>query len=73
MTVPLSLYVATYVGKRSQPHFVQQWRSTGTLNAHIEEMYTGHTLVKVFGGRTSRRSSSPSRTRRCTRPGSGPS
>ncbi|OSZ62323.1 multidrug ABC transporter ATP-binding protein [Streptomyces pharetrae CZA14] len=49
VTVPLSLYVATYVGKRSQPHFVQQWRSTGTLNAHIEEMYTGHTLVKVFG------------------------
>jgi ATP-binding cassette subfamily B protein len=49
VTVPLSLYVATWVGKRSQPHFVQQWRSTGTLNAHIEEMYTGHTLVKVFG------------------------
>ncbi|GAA3304657.1 ABC transporter ATP-binding protein [Streptomyces cinereospinus] len=49
VTVPLSLYVATYVGKRSQPHFVQQWRSTGTLNAHVEEMYTGHTLVKVFG------------------------
>ncbi|WP_409472264.1 ABC transporter ATP-binding protein [Streptomyces sp. HC307] len=49
VTVPLSLYVATFVGKRSQPHFVQQWRTTGKLNAHIEEMYTGHTLVKVFG------------------------
>ncbi|TLS46453.1 ABC transporter ATP-binding protein [Streptomyces montanus] len=49
VTVPLSFYVATRVGKRSQPHFVQQWRSTGKLNAHIEEMYTGHTLVKVFG------------------------
>ncbi|MGW1538689.1 ABC transporter ATP-binding protein [Streptomyces sp. NPDC002309] len=49
VTVPLSLWVATYVGKRSQPHFVQQWRSTGGLNAHVEEMYTGHTLVKVFG------------------------
>ncbi|WP_432139219.1 ABC transporter ATP-binding protein [Streptomyces sp. bgisy154] len=49
VTVPLSFVVATRVGKRSQPHFVQQWRSTGTLNAHIEEMYTGHTLVKVFG------------------------
>ncbi|MBV2358017.1 ABC transporter ATP-binding protein/permease [Streptomyces sp. J2-1] len=51
VTVPLSFLVATRVGKRSQPHFVQQWRSTGTLNAHIEEMYTGHTLVKVFGRR----------------------
>ncbi|MFR9798419.1 ABC transporter ATP-binding protein [Streptomyces sp. MS06] len=49
VTVPLSFVVATRVGKRSQPHFVQQWRSTGALNAHIEEMYTGHTLVKVFG------------------------
>ncbi|TXS55040.1 ABC transporter ATP-binding protein [Streptomyces sp. t39] len=49
VTVPLSVFVAARIGKRSQPHFVQQWKSTGTLNAHIEEMYTGHTLVKVFG------------------------
>lgn len=49
VTVPLSAVVAAKVGKRSQPHFVQQWRTTGKLNAHIEEMYTGHTLVKVFG------------------------
>ncbi|MBQ0830234.1 ABC transporter ATP-binding protein [Streptomyces tagetis] len=49
VTVPLSFVVATRVGRRSQPHFVQQWRSTGQLNAHIEEMYTGHALVKVFG------------------------
>ncbi|WP_060907134.1 ABC transporter ATP-binding protein, partial [Streptomyces scabiei] len=49
VTVPVSFVVATRVGKRSQPHFVAQWRVTGKLNAHIEEMYTGHTLVKVFG------------------------
>ncbi|MEV5472148.1 ABC transporter ATP-binding protein [Streptomyces sp. NPDC052207] len=49
VTVPLSFVVATRIGKRSQPHFVQQWRTTGALNAHIEEMYTGHTLVNVFG------------------------
>ncbi|MEU4994894.1 ABC transporter ATP-binding protein [Streptomyces sp. NPDC021622] len=49
ITVPLSFYVATKVGKRSQPQFVQQWKTTGKLNAHIEEMYTGHSLVKVFG------------------------
>jgi ATP-binding cassette subfamily B multidrug efflux pump len=49
VTVPLSFLVATRIGKRSQPHFVQQWRSTGKLNAHVEEMYTGHNLVKVFG------------------------
>ncbi|MFH8256202.1 ABC transporter ATP-binding protein [Streptomyces roseolus] len=49
VTVPLSVVVAARIGKRSQPHFVQQWKSTGALNAHVEEMYTGHTLVKVFG------------------------
>jgi ATP-binding cassette subfamily B protein len=49
VTVPLSYVVAKHVGKRSQPHFVQQWRTTGKLNAHVEEMYTGHALVKVFG------------------------
>ncbi|MGW0854268.1 ABC transporter ATP-binding protein [Streptomyces sp. NPDC002690] len=49
VTVPLSVVVASRVGKRSQPQFVQQWKVTGKLNAHIEEMYTGHSLVKVFG------------------------
>ncbi|MFD6419348.1 ABC transporter ATP-binding protein [Streptomyces sp. NPDC060194] len=49
VTVPVSVFVATRIGKRSQPYFVQQWRTTGALNAHVEEMYTGHALVKVFG------------------------
>jgi ATP-binding cassette subfamily B protein len=49
VTVPVTMLVATKVGKRAQPQFVQQWKSTGSLNAHIEEMYTGHSLVKVFG------------------------
>ncbi|MGW1840612.1 ABC transporter ATP-binding protein [Streptomyces sp. BBFR2] len=48
-TVPLSVIVATRVGKRAQPQFVKQWSSTGKLNGHVEEMYTGHSLVKVFG------------------------
>ncbi len=49
LTVPLSVLVAARVGKRAQPQFVKQWAATGKLNAHIEEMYTGHALVKVFG------------------------
>ncbi|HEY1488887.1 MAG TPA: ABC transporter ATP-binding protein [Micromonosporaceae bacterium] len=49
ITVPLSIFVATWIGKRAQPQFIQQWSSTGKLNGHIEEMYTGHSLVKVFG------------------------
>ncbi len=49
VTVPVSVLVATKVGKRAQPQFVEQWKTTGKLNAHVEEMYTGHSLVKVFG------------------------
>ncbi|CAM5316111.1 multidrug ABC transporter ATP-binding protein [Streptomyces spiroverticillatus] len=47
--VPLSVYGAYLIGRRAQPQFVQQWAVTGRLNGHIEEMYTGHALVKVFG------------------------
>ncbi|UTO68038.1 ABC transporter ATP-binding protein/permease [Streptomyces rapamycinicus NRRL 5491] len=49
ITVPVSVWVTTRIGKRAQPQFVSQWKTTGKLNAHIEEMYTGHALVKVFG------------------------
>ncbi|MGW7412828.1 ABC transporter ATP-binding protein [Streptomyces sp. NPDC054863] len=48
-TVPLSVYGAYLIGRRAQPQFVKQWAVTGRLNGHIEEMYTGHALVKVFG------------------------
>nr|WP_305037915.1 ABC transporter ATP-binding protein [Cellulomonas sp. PhB143] len=49
VTVPLSVIVTAAIAKRSKPQFVQQWAATGRLNAHVEEMYTGHTLVKVYG------------------------
>jgi ATP-binding cassette subfamily B multidrug efflux pump len=49
VTVPVSIWITTRIGKRSQPQFVAQWATTGKLNGHIEEMFTGHSLVKVFG------------------------
>jgi len=49
VTVPLSLIVTAQIMKRSQGQFVAQWRRTGKLNAQIEEAYSGHALVKVFG------------------------
>ncbi|WP_326837957.1 ABC transporter ATP-binding protein [Amycolatopsis rhabdoformis] len=51
LTVPASVFIAAKIGKRAQPQFIKQWATTGKLNAHIEEMYTGHSLVKVFGRR----------------------
>jgi ATP-binding cassette subfamily B protein len=49
VTVPLSVWIAATIAKRSRPQFIDQWAQTGQLNAHIEEMYTGHSLVTVFG------------------------
>ncbi|HEY6793913.1 MAG TPA: ABC transporter ATP-binding protein [Kineosporiaceae bacterium] len=49
VTVPLSVLATMVIAKRSQPQFAQQWRWTGTLNGHVEEMYSGHNLVKVYG------------------------
>ncbi|MCA2216458.1 ABC transporter ATP-binding protein [Jidongwangia harbinensis] len=49
VTVPVSIWITTLIGKRAQPQFVAQWATTGRLNGHIEEMFAGHSLVKVFG------------------------
>ena len=51
ITVPLTVLVSAQIMKRSQGLFVDQWRRTGRLNAHIEESITGHALTKVFGRR----------------------
>jgi ATP-binding cassette subfamily B multidrug efflux pump len=52
IAVPLSLFVTLKIAKRSQRQFIAQWDWTGKLNGHVEEMHTGHALVKVFGRRS---------------------
>ncbi|BDZ47494.1 multidrug ABC transporter ATP-binding protein [Naasia aerilata] len=49
ITIPLTAVITAAIGKRSQKLFVAQWTHTGALNAEIEEAFTGHSLVKVFG------------------------
>ncbi len=51
VTVPASAFAMRRIAKRAQPQFINQWRYTGRLNGHIEEMYTGHALVTAFGQR----------------------
>ena len=51
LTVPLSAWMTRAIAKRSQGQFVAQWRYTGELNGQIEEAFTGHELVTVFGRR----------------------
>ena len=49
LTVPVSLLATRAIARRSQRLFAAQWTSTGRLNAHIEETYSGFTVVKTFG------------------------
>ena len=49
LAVPASMVVAMLIARRSQKQFTAQWANTGTLNGHVEEMHTGHSIVKLFG------------------------
>lgn len=51
LTVPLTLWLTRAIARRSQRMFVAQWANTGRLNAHIEETYSGFTVVRTFGHR----------------------
>ncbi|MBV1757925.1 MAG: ABC transporter ATP-binding protein/permease [Dethiosulfatibacter sp.] len=48
VTLPLSVFITSLIAKKSQKHFKDQQKTLGMLNGHIEEMYTGHKVVKAF-------------------------
>jgi ATP-binding cassette subfamily B protein len=49
LVVPAAAVSTMLIARRSQKEFAAQWARTGTLNAHVEESHTGHSIVKVFG------------------------
>ncbi len=49
VTLPLYVVVTTVIAKRSQRYFAAQQKELGALNGHVEEMFTGHPVVKAFG------------------------
>ena len=49
VTVPISVAITMLIAKRSQKQFALQWAHTGDLTGHVEESFTGHTIVKIFG------------------------
>ncbi len=49
LAVPASILVTVLIAKRSQVQFAAQWERTGDLTGHVEEMHTGHAIVKLFG------------------------
>ena len=49
VTVPLSVFSMRTIAKRARPRFIAQWRTTGTLNGMVEEVFSGHAVVKAFG------------------------
>lgn len=55
LVLPLTAVVLGIIGSRSQKQFAQQWRSTGELNGHVEETFSGHEVISIFGrGKASR-------------------
>lgn len=49
VTLPLSIVITKKISKKSQKYFKKQQKTLGELNGHVEEMYTGHQVVKLFG------------------------
>ncbi|MBQ9179760.1 MAG: ABC transporter ATP-binding protein [Firmicutes bacterium] len=49
LILPASMVIIRLVIKHSQGHFHDQQRYLGDVNGHVEEMYTGHTIIKAFG------------------------
>lgn len=49
VTLPLSFVITAKIAKRSQKYFSAQQSRLGEINSHVEEMYTGHLLVKAYG------------------------
>lgn len=48
--LPLSIFIIRFITKRSQKYFVNQQNGLGLINGHIEEMYSGHMVMRVFNG-----------------------
>lgn len=49
LMIPLSAFALRLIISFSQKHFISQQNELGTINAHVEEMFTGHQVVKAFG------------------------
>ncbi|WP_242454271.1 ABC transporter ATP-binding protein [Bailinhaonella thermotolerans] len=49
VAVPSTVVVARLLARRARPRFAEQMAATGRVSAHVEEVYAGHALVRVFG------------------------
>ncbi|MDW3217157.1 MAG: ABC transporter ATP-binding protein [Acidimicrobiales bacterium] len=49
VTVPVSVWLMKMIGGRARPRFMSQWRHTGEVNSQVEEVFTGHMVVRSFG------------------------
>ncbi|MFZ8758142.1 ABC transporter ATP-binding protein [Microbacterium sp. HMH0099] len=49
VSLPLMAVIFGVIGPKSQKAFGEQWKKVGRLNARVEESFSGHALVKVYG------------------------
>lgn len=47
--LPISIFISVFIASRSQKFFIRQQKILGDLNGHVEEIFTGHTIVKAYG------------------------
>ena len=47
--IPVMALCAGIILKKTQPQFTRQWIRTGQVNSHVEEMFSGHMVVRAFG------------------------
>jgi ATP-binding cassette subfamily B multidrug efflux pump len=47
--IPVMGLCAAFIMKKTQPNFIAQWAKTGEVNSHVEEMFSGHMIVRSYG------------------------
>ena len=49
IVIPVMALVSMFIMKKAQPNFTRQWARTGNLNSNVEEMFSGHLVVRAYG------------------------
>lgn len=49
IVIPVMAVVSIFIMRKAQPNFTRQWEKTGNLNSNVEEMFSGHLVVRAYG------------------------
>ena len=49
IVIPFLLAAAYFIIRKSQPYYIRQWDATGKVNSQVEEMFSGHMVIRAYG------------------------